>query len=335
MQAFFSLLSKIEKKQYAPFYLLAGTEPYFIDVICDKISDQFNDPASRDFDRTQFYGKEVAVNEIIETAKRFPMLSSHNVVIIKEAQNISADGLDELAGYVTHPMPSTIVVFCYKHKTFDKRKKLYKIATQQGVVFEAKPLYDNQIHQWIRDRSKALALNIDPLAVELLANYVGTDLTSADNAMQKLKLAVSEAKNIQADHIEKYIGISKAFNSFELQKAIGLGHFSKAYQIVQYLNRNTKEHPIVIILATLHSYFQKLLLLKGLGTAQNLATTLGINPYFLKEYQAAAHRYNMRQLTQALQCILHADLKSKGVDGASQTDSRILEELVIKLFSLK
>ena len=334
MQAFFTLLSRIEKGEYAPFYLLSGSEPYYIDALTDALLVHLVEPTSKDFDCTTFYGKEAVGSEIIESAKRFPMLASHNVIVVKEAQNLKAETLDELALYVEQPTTSTVLIFCYKHKPFDKRKKLYKAAQKKGEVLETKPIYDNQLSQWIRDRASALKMKLDPTAVELLSVYIGTDLTAVEKALEKLQVALGNDAIVFPEHIEKHIGISKAYNSFELQKAIGLGQFSKAFAIVQYLNRNAKEHPLVLILSTLHSYFQKLLLLKGMSGQQNAASVLGISPYFIKEYQTAANRLSMRQISKALQCILKADLKSKGIEGAPQNDTRILEELLLKLFTL-
>lgn len=334
MQAFFTLLSQIKKGNFAPFYLFSGTEPYYIDVLTSALLEHLVNPASKDFDCTYFYGKEAVSSEIIETAKRFPMLASRNVIVIKEAQNLNAETLDELAQYVEHPTPSTVLIFCYKHKQFDKRKKLYKAAQKNGEILDTKPVYENQLPQWIRDRAAALKMKIDPTAVELLSVYIGTDLTAIEKALEKLQVAIGKEAIIFPQHIEQYIGINKAYNSFELQKAIGLGHFSKAFEIIQYLNRNNKEHPLVLILSTLHNYFQKLLLIKGMNSQDNITTVLGISPYFIKEYQTAANRLSMHQISNALHCILKADLKCKGIEGSSQNDARILEELLLKLFTL-
>lgn len=331
MQAFFTLLSKIQKEQFSPFYLLSGNEPFYIDAILKALVNKLVDEASKDFDFSQFYGKEAVASEIIETAKRYPMLSKHNVVVVKEAQFMNASAFDLLATYATQPMAQTVVVFCYKNKAFDKRKKLYKAVEKTGEILTVKPLYYNQLSPWIRDQSHDLKIDISPVAVELLATYIGANLNGLYGALKKLKLIIPEGITITQEHIEKHIGISKAFNSFELQKAIGLGQFSKAFQIIQYLNRNTKDHPLVLTLATLHNYFQKLLLLKGVGSSSK---QLGINPYFMKEYQTAANRFSMRQITHAMGYILEADLKSKGITARNQTSKDVLEELLLKLFTL-
>lgn len=331
MQAFFTLLSKIQKEEFSPIYLLSGNESFYIDTVLKALTDKLVNEASKDFDSTLFYGKEAHASEIIETAKRYPMLSKYNVVLVKEAQFMPVSEFDVLASYAENPMPQTVVVFCYKGKAFDKRKKLYKAVEKSGEVLTVKPLYDNQLVPWISEQARNLNLQMDPVAVEVLATYIGANLSRLESELKKLKLVVSQDETVGREHVEKHIGISREFNSFELQKAIGLGQFSKAFQIIQYLNRNQKEHPLVLTLATLHSYFQKLLVLKGIGSDPK---KLGISPYFIKEYEAAARRFSMRQLTQAMEHITEADLKSKGVKAVNQSPKEILEELLLKLFSL-
>jgi len=331
MQAYTTLLSKIQKGQYAPFYLLSGTEPFFIDSISTVLTQQLVDETSKDFDFVQFYGKEALASEIIETAKRFPMLSDYNVILIKEAQFMNSSEFDVLADYASHPMHQSIVVFCYKNKAFDKRKKLYKAVEKIGEVLTVASLYDNQLVPWIREQAKRKKLDISPVALELMVNAIGANLSTLESELNKLKVVVAEGEKVTQEHIEKHIGISKSYNTFELQKAIGLGQFSKAYQIIQYFNQNPKEHPIVLTLATLHTYFQKLLLLKGVGSDPK---RIGISPFFIKEYEAAAQRFSMRQLTKAMEFILEADLKSKGINTGAKGPKELMEELLLKLFTL-
>lgn len=331
MQAFTALLSKIQKKDYSPFYLLSGNEPFFIDTICNVLIENLLEESSKDFDFSQFYGKEALASDIIETAKRFPMLSKYNLVIVKEAQFMNASEFDLLASYASQPMLQTVVVFCFKNKAFDKRKKLFKAVEKTGEVLTVKPLYENQLKPWIKNQAKNRKLEISPVIIELFATYIGADLTRIDNELKKLKSIIPEGELITQEHIEKHIGISKSFNNFELQKAIGLGSFSKAFQIIQYLNRNPKENPMGLTLATLHTYFQKLLLLKSIGSNSK---SLGINPYFMKDYQNAAQRFSMKQLAKAMEYVLKSDLKSKGIEAGKKSTKDIMEELLLKLFSL-
>lgn len=334
MQAFFTLLSKIQKDHFSPFYLLSGTESFYIDAVVASLTSKLVEEASRDFDYTVFFGKEANATEIIETAKRYPMMARYNVVVIKEAQQLPPAVFDQLALYASHPTNQSIVVLCYMHKAFDKRKKLFKAVEKTGEILTVKPLFDNQIPQWIREHAKSLQLDLSPTAVELLTSSVGSNLSRLSSELQKLKLVVEKDKTIDEEAIEKYVGISKSFNSFELQKAIGIRNFSLAFQIVQYLNRNQKAHPLILTLSSLHSYFQKLLLLKGIDNSKNAAATIGVSPYFLKEYESAANQFSMRQITTAMRHIFEADLKSKGIGSVNAGVDEILETLLLQLFTL-
>ena len=331
MQAFFSLLSKIKKEQFSPLYLLSGTESFYIDTILESLINKLVDETSKAFDFTQFYSKETNANEIIESIKRYPMLSKFNVVVVKEAQLLNSNDLDLLGSYAQNPMPESILIFCYKNKIFDKRKKLYKAIEQNGDLLTVKPLYESQLIPWIQNQAKSLKINISPLATELLATHVGSNLSRLYNELKKLSVLIYKDEIITEEHIEKHVGISKTFNSFELQKAIGLGNFSKAFQIIQYLNINAKEHPLVLILANLHNYFQKLLLIKGIGSDQKV---LGISPFFLNEFKIAAKRFDMRQIILAMEHLMEADLKCKGISSKNLKSKEILEELLLKLFTL-
>jgi len=335
MQAFFTLLSKIEKDQFSPFYLLSGTESYYLDTVVASLISKLVDETSRDFDFTLFFGKEANASEIIETAKRYPMMAKYNLVVVKEAQQMSSFIFDELALYAAQPLNQSIVVLCYMHKAFDKRKKLFKTVEKMGEVFTAKPMYENQLTKWISDHARSLQLDLTPTAIELLFSYVGANLSRLSNELKKIKLVVQENEIIDKGAIEKYVGISKTFNSFELQKAIGLGKFSLAFRITQYLNRNQKTYPLVLILSSLHSYFQKLLLIKTLAySSESTLGNIGISPYFIKEYEAAAKRFSMRQVCDAMRYIFEADIKNKGVFGVNSGSNEILETLLLRLFTL-
>ncbi len=331
MKAFFSLLSKIQKEEFSPLYLLSGTEPFYIDAVLRALVDKLVNDKSKDFDFSQFYGRDAKANEILESAKRYPMLSKYNVVVVKEAQLINSNELDLIADYAQNPTLQSILILCYKNKNFDERKKLYKAIEKNGDLLTVKPLHESQLNPWVQSQAKSLKMEISPLATELLSAYIGSNLRNLDNELKKLRLIISNGEIITEEHIEKHIGISKAFNSFELQKAIGLGHFSKAFQIIQFFCTNEKDHPLALILATLHNYFQKLLLLKGVGSDPK---ALGVSPFFINEYISAAKRFNMRQITLAMEHVMEADLKSKGINARNITSKKILEELLLKLFSL-
>ena len=332
MQGYNALLSNIKNNDFSPVYLLSGTEPYFIDQIVTQITQQLIAQGLQDFDHTIFYGKEIAVRQIVEAAKRFPMLAPYHLVVVKEAQYLTGD-LEELAAYVKAPLKQTILVYCHKHGVIDKRKKFYKAAKQSGTAMEFKPLYDNQLAGWIQSRAKTFELKIPPQVCALMADVLGADLSRIENKLEKLKWVVKDYETVTPEMIADHVGFSKDFNNFELQKSIGLRQFSKSFQIIQYLSKNQKNNPITLTLSTLHSFFRKLLLFHGLDNSANASAILGVKPYFIKDYVAAARESNMKQTSAALQLIFEADLKSKGI-GSSSKPYEILKELLVRIFAL-
>ena len=332
MQEYKKILSNIKKEHYSPFYLLSGKENYFIDSISSILINKIVQKSSKEFDFTTFYGQDTSASEIIESARRFPMLSKYNLIIVKEAQNMRISEYDYLAKYISQPSKHSIIIFCYKNREFDKRKKLYKSVKIYGEFGNFGNINDSQLINWIRDRANNIGLEISPIATELLVSNIGNNLSRLESELKKLKIIVSEGEIVNQEHIEKYIGISKDFNIFELQSAIGLGNFSKAFQIAKFLSSNSKENPIILILGSLHTYYQKLILLK---TAGNDISRVGINPYFIDEYKRVSERFSVKQISQALEYVMKSDLKSKGIGGYNKKDETVLEELILKLFSIK
>ena len=318
-------------EKYSPFYLLSGKETYFTDSISSILVNKIVQEDSKEFDFTKFYGQDTRASDIIESARRFPMLSKYNLIIVKEAQNMRATEYDYLANYVSQPSNHSIIIFCYKNKEFDKRKKLYKNAEMYGECANFKGVSDNQLFNWIKLNASNIRLDISPHAIELLVSNIGNNLSRLDSELKKLKIIISDSETADKQHVEKYIGISKDYNTFELQNAIGLGHFTKAYQIAKFLNTNPRENPVFLVLGSLHNYFQKLIMLKSGG---NDMTKIGINPYFIGKYKRAAERFSVKQISQALEYVMNADLESKGIGGLNKKKTTILEELVLKLFSI-
>ena len=331
MQDYNKILSNIKKEKYSTFYLLSGKETYFIDSISSILVNKIVQEASKEFDFTKFYGQDTKASDVIESAKRFPMLSKYNLIIVKEAQNMHAKEYDYLANYVSQPSNHSIIIFCYKNKEFDKRTNLYKNAKMYGECANFKGVSDNQLFNWIKLNAFNIRLDISPHAIELLVSNIGNNLSRLDSELKKLKIIVSDSETVDKTHVEKYIGISKDHNTFELQNAIGLGNFTKAFQITKYLNTNPRENPVILVLGSLHNYFQKLIMLKGGG---NDMSKVGINPYFFDEYKRAAERFSVKQISQALEYIMKADLESKGIGSLNKKNTTILEELVFKLFSI-
>lgn len=323
-------MSSIKKGNYAPIYLLMGTEPFFIDQVTNLLLTHVVEEHARDFDSTILYGKDTTPEQIIETAKRFPMMGSHQLVVVREAQYLDRS-MDQLLPYLENPQDQTVVVFCYKHKKLDKRKKSYKSIAKSGVILETKPLYEDQVAIWIKDRGLKYGFNFHPHAIPLLISFLGTDLSKIDKELQKLNNQVASGQEITPSTIEKYIGYSKDFNGFELQKALGKRDLEHSFRIIRYMASNAKKHPIILTITILFNFFQKLLLFQGLTSPAKAQTVLGVSPYFVKDYQSAARFYSMKQIVQIIGYIKETDLKSKGVGAQNVSTEELLKELIIKI----
>ncbi|WKK64674.1 DNA polymerase III subunit delta [Lutimonas zeaxanthinifaciens] len=326
------IAEEIRSKNTKPIYFLMGEEAYYIDKISDFIENNVLTEEEKGFNQMVLYGRDVTIEDIIANAKRFPMMSEKQVVIVKEAQDLSRT-IEKLADYAENPQPSTVLVICYKYKTIDKRKRLGKIVAQKGCLFESKKLYENQVSDWIASILKQKGHRIEPKAAHMLVEFLGTDLSKIDNELEKLSLVIGEKTLITPLHIEQNIGISKDFNNFELRKAIGDKEIVKANQIVQYFSQNPKSNPLVMTISLLNSFFTQLLLYHGLKDKGkiNVAKSLRINPFFVPEYQRAARNYPMRKVAQVIARLREADLKSKGVGAAALPPGDILKELLFKI----
>ena len=318
-------------RKFKPIYFLMGDESYYIDKICDYISDHVLSEAERDFNQTVLYGRDIDAGLIDNAARRFPMMSEYQVILVKEAQEIKK--LDDLVYYATKPSVKTILVICYKYGTYDKRKKFFKAVEASGVIFESKKLYDNQVPAWITQYLKDRNYQIDVVTATLLTDFLGSDLSKVANELDKLCIMLPVGTRITPDHIEKNIGISKDYNNFELQKAVGLKDVLKANRIVDYFGKNQKDNPIVVTINSLFSYFNKILTYHFLKdkSAATVASSLQINPYFVKDYEATAKRYDTRKTVQVISLLREFDAKSKGVGNVSADSGDLLKELVFKI----
>ncbi|MDB5016161.1 MAG: polymerase subunit delta [Mucilaginibacter sp.] len=333
------ILKDLQKKKYKPLYLLHGEEPYFIDLVSNHVEHKLLPDAEKGFNQTVFYGKDTDIMAVLNASKRYPMMADYQVVLVKEAQdmkwgNDDADkkGINPLLSYLENPLPSTILVFCYKYGKFDKRKKTYKAIEKNGVIFESAALYDSKIPAWIEGFISEKGYKINQQALLMLAEYLGNDLSKIANELEKLMLNVSAGQEITLKHIQDNIGISKEYNVFELQAALGKKDAFKANQIINYFEANPKANPIVLVLGNLNNFFSKVLIYHYVKdkSQQNLARELGISPYFVKDYEQAARSYNYGKTMQIISYLREYDLKSKGVD--SMTDhGGLMKELVFKI----
>lgn len=322
------IVGAIEARQPKPVYFLMGEEPYYIDRISDHIAQNLLSEEEKGFNQMVLYGKDTSVHEIVGGAKRYPMMSDFQVLIVKEAQHLSRT-IEQLESYVLNPQPTTVLVICYKYKKLDKRKKLYKAVQKNGELFESKKLYENQVSEWIRRTLKGKGYRIEPKAAMLLVEFLGTDLSRINNELDKLTLIVPRTEEINSTHIEEHIGFSKEFNNFELKKAIGERNIAKATQIIDYFANNPKENPFVVTVTMLNTFFSQLLRYHGLKdhSPKSVASALSINPYFVSEFTTAARNYPMKSVSQLISGLRDLDLKSKGVGGTLQQRD-LLKELL-------
>jgi len=328
---FEQILTDIENKIFRPIYLLSGEESYFIDRITDEIEENVLSETEKEFNQTILYGRDVDVPTIVSYAKRFPMMSNYQVIIVKEAQDIR--DIEDLADYVENPLESTVLVICYKYKKIDKRKQLAKRVQKKGVYFESPRFYDNKVPEWIMSNLKAKGYTISPKASAMMAEFLGTSLSKIANEIGKLCINVPEGTEIKDIHIEENIGISKDYNVFELQKAIGSRDVVKANKIVNYFAANQKDNPMAKVVAILYMYFSKIMMYHQIKdrSRNNVASILSVSPFFVGDYQTAAGNYNLRKLMQIISLLREYDMKAKGVGSASPDDGALMKELIFKI----
>lgn len=325
------ILSEIHKKQFAPVYFLTGEEPYFIDMIADTIENEALDEADRAFNQIVLYGRDVDVETIANHARSFPMMGERMVVIVKEAQDVK--NLENFEPYLDTLPETTLLVFVYKYKKLDKRKTFAKKLDKKGVWFESKKLYDSNIPGWIQNYLKGEGYSITPKATQMLADYLGTDLHKIANELKKLIIALPKNKSIDDADVERNIGISKDFNVFELQNAIGSRDVLKANRIVNYFGDNGKDNPLLVTVINLYAYFTKLLKLHFAADKSQggLASALGVNPYFVRDYQNAARNYSPGTCIRNISILREFDMKSKGYESGDVSEKDLYREMIFKL----
>lgn len=332
MEEAIQIVKKIKNGQIHPIYFLMGEEPYYIDKISDYIEENLLAEEEKGFNQMVLYGRDTNIDEIVSNAKRYPMMAERQLVIIKEAQDLSRS-IEKLDSYAENPQPTSVLVFCYKYKKIDKRKKLYKTISKTGVIFESKRLYENQIAAWIQKTLKSRDYNISPKAAQMLVEFLGVDLGKIDNELQKLQLITPKGTLISPELIEENIGISKDFNNFELRKAIGIKDEVKAHQIINYFSQNSKDNPMVVTVTLLFSFFSQILQYHGLSDQSkgNVAKVLKVNPYFVSDYVVAARNYPMKKVSGIIGFLRDTDVKGKGVGAANVGHGDLLKELLVKI----
>ena len=333
------IIKDLKARKFKPVYLLHGEEAYYIDQIADYIEENLLNDAEKGFNQTVLYGKDIDMATVLGAAKRYPMMSDFQVVIVKEAQDlkwgkedVGSKEAEFVLNYFEKPLPSTILVLAFKYANFDKRKKIYKAINKSGLIFQSDSVRDYKLVPWIEEFVKEKGYKIDQQASALMAEYLGTDLSKIANEIEKLMLNVPKEVMINTDLVQKNIGISKEYNVFELQKALAIRDVLKCNKIINYFASNPKANPTVMVLANLGVYFTKLLKYHYIPNKADAASALGVPPFFIKDYETAARNYNTGKVFQVMSILREYDLKSKGLDSTGNvSDGELLKELVFKI----
>lgn len=328
------ILADLSKKKYRPVYFLHGAEPYFIDQISNYIEEKVLSDSEKSFNQVVLYGRDVDHLTVIDNARRYPMMSPYQVIIVKEAQDMK--DLKDLEKYIEKPLDSTILVLCHKHKTFNANTKFGKLLQEKGLVFESKKLYDNQVPEWVHDYLQHLQRKITPGAADLLAEYLGADLSVVAHELDKLAIHLSPGTEITAEHVEKLVGISREYNIFELQKALSNLERGKISRIVQNFVNNPKRNPVIMIISSLSGFFTKIYMLHFLKNAPDSELQSKLNlrsTYALKEYKQALRHFPLKKTEEIIAALKEYDLKSKGVDfnTTGQEESELLKEMIFRI----
>lgn len=332
------IFQKIKNKDFAPIYFLMGEEPYYIDKISSEIEANVLTEDQKGFDQLVVYGKDTTIGEIISAARRYPLMSNHQLIIVKEAQELSRT-IEELTTYLENIQPTTILVICYKYKTIDKRKKTYKKAEELGVVFESNKLRDYQIVAWIKEYVASQNYTIDNKSAEMLAEFLGTDLGRIVKEIEKLQIIIPQGAHISPDDIERNVGISKEFNNFELKNAIALKNKAKAYKIAYYFAQNPKSNPMVLTLATLYGFFATLLKFHGYCydnkaiSKSQILNELKVYSSNHNEFIDAQKNYSMKDVSRILGVLREFDVKSKGVGANNLSYTDLINEMLAKILN--
>ncbi len=328
-----SIVKQLQSGKYHPVYFLHGTEPYYIDQVV-RMAEQLLPEDQQAFNLTVVYGKEIDAQTLLDNLRRYPVMAQYQVVILKEAQEMR--GLADLKGYLENAVPTTLFFIAYKHKKFNFNSAFGKILKKHALVMESKKLYDHQVPNWIQDYLQTRNLHIGPRPAALLAEYLGTDLVKVANELDKLAINLPTGTEVDQAHIETNIGISKDYNIFELQKALGQRNVLQSQRIVQSFAANPKKHPMPVILASLYNYFSKVYMLHFLKNLpdKELQETLKLrSSFFLKEYRQTAREYPKAQVEVVIDLLREYDLKSKGVGYVStgKAEGGLLKEMVWKI----
>jgi len=325
------IINDWKKKSFKPVYWFEGEEEYYINQLIDYAEHSILPEAEKAFNLTIFYGKDADWASVLNACRRYPMFSERQVVLLKEAQQMR--DIDKLEPYIQNPLTSTVFVVSYKEKKVDGRSRLAKLLKEKGELLTTKKMYENQLPEWTSDLVKSKGHSITQKALMLLIDHIGNDLSRIDNEVNKILINLGTRKNITEDDIEQYVGISKEYNVFELQDALSRKDVSKALRIIQYFESNPKAAPIQLVLPALYNFFSKAYMLFGQSGSdeKTLAASIGVNPYFIRDYMITVKNYDYTGVENALLLLHQYNLKSIGVNSAATEHASLLKEMVIKM----
>lgn len=326
-----SIIEALKKKQFRPVYWLEGEEDYYIDKVVDYAEHHILTDSEAEFNLTVFYGKDAQWPDVINACRRYPMFSERQVVLLKEAQHMRE--IEKLEPYIQNPLSSTILVVSFKEKKVDGRTSLSRLLKKQAEVLTTKKMYDNQLPDWTNDLVNSKGYEISPKALLLLVDHIGNDLNRIENEVEKILVNLGHRKSIHEDDIEKYVGVSKEYNPFELQAAVMRKDMEKAIRIVQYFEANPKAAPIQLVLPTLYNLFSKTYMCFGQQAKdeKSVAVNIGVNPFFVKDYLLTAKNYGYEGVEAALLLLHEYNLRSVGVNNPGNSDASLLKELMFKI----
>lgn len=327
------IISDWKKKVFKPVYWLEGEEEYFIDKAIDYAEHHILNESEASFNLSVFYGKDANWADVLNACRRYPMFAERQVVLLKEAQQMK--DVEKLEPYIETPLSSTVFVVSYKEKKLDARKKFAKLVKENGVLVTTKKMYDKDVPAWTQELVHSKGLTISPRGLALLVDHIGNDLTRIENEIDKLSVNLGKGTNITEDDIEKYIGVSKDYNVFELQAALAAKDLARTIRIIQYFEANPKAGPIQLILPSLYSFFSKVFMIFGAGTndEKTIASSIGVNPYFMKDYMQAARLYSYPGVEKVLLLLHQYNLKSIGVGSTATEDASLMKEMVVKMLN--
>ncbi len=328
-----TIISEWKKRIYKPVYWLEGEEEYFITRVMNYAESQILNESETGFNLTVFYGKDAEWATVINACRRYPMFAERQVVLLKEAQQMR--DIEKLEAYIENPLHSTVFVVAYKEKKVDGRTRLAKFLKEKGVVITTKKLYDNQLPEWTEELVQSKDLAISQKALMLLVDHIGNDLSRIENEIDKIIINLGTRKTITEEDVEKYVGVSKDFNVFELQAALATKNLSKAIRIIQYFESNPRAAPIQLILPSLYGFFSKVFMIYGLNTRDEkaVAASLGINPFFIKDYLKATAVYSYPDVEKLILLLSDYNLKSIGIHNSGTPDASLLKEMVVKMIA--